>query len=278
MSVSTLYTEVPLPDRFALAAEAGFSAVESWWPEDVDLDTYVDAVRDANLRLAVLGLYGGALAEGDWGVLSDLERAHEFREVAPKGLEVAETLGCYRLHVLVGNEQPGQLRPDQLRLAVENVRWVADLAAAQGATILIQPLNRRDAGPALIQHVDTAIAFIREVARENVGLQFDAYHVEGAEGYLPARVQRAGGLIRHVQIADYPGAQYPGSGRIDFPALFTALTRLGYNGYVGLEYMTVRGTTADLTWLPERLRSGSFTAADIQRILPRTSRDVARTR
>jgi hydroxypyruvate isomerase len=263
LNVSTLFAELPLLERFDAAAAAGFAAVESWWPDGVDLDAFVEAVRATGTELALLNFYGGNVAAGDRGVLSNLERAGEFRDNAPIALEVASTLGCRRLHALVGKEQPGQAREDQVRLAIDNVRWVADLAAAQGATIMIEPLNRFDSGQYLIQRVSDAIAFIEEVGRDNVALQFDTYHVQRTEGDLGARIAAAGRLIGHVQIADAPGRGYPGSGRIDFAEAFEALAGTGYEGFVGLEYFAPNGTDDSLAWLPRGFRGADQRVADL---------------
>jgi hydroxypyruvate isomerase len=263
LNVSTLFAELPLLERFAAAAEAGFGAVESWWPVGVDLGAYVEAVRTAGVELALLNFYGGDLSAGDRGVLSDLERAAEFRDNAPIALEIAATLGCRRLHALVGKERPGQAREDQVRLAIENVRWVADLAARQGATILIEPLNPLDNGECLIQRVGEAIAFIGDVGRDNVAVQFDTYHVQRTEGSLGARVALAGGRIGHVQIADAPGRGYPGSGQIDFAEVFEALDATGFDAFVGLEYFAPDGTEPDLAWLPREFRRGEQRLAEL---------------
>jgi len=263
LNVSTLFAELPLLERFGAAAEADFGAVESWWPDGVDLGEYVEAVRGAGVQLALLNFYGGDLAAGDRGVLSNLERAAEFRDNAPIALEIAATLGCRRLHALVGKQQPGQARDDQVRLAIDNVRWVADLAARQGATILIEPLNPLDNGECLIQRVGEAIAFIGDLGRENVAVQFDTYHVQRTEGSLAARVAMASGRIGHVQIADAPGRGYPGSGQIDFAEVFEALAAAGYDGFVGLEYFAPDGTERDLAWLPREFRGREQRLADL---------------
>jgi hydroxypyruvate isomerase len=263
LNISTLFTELAPLDRFAAAADAGFGAVESWWPDGVDLGTFAHAIRDADVELVLLNFYAGEFAAGDRGVLADLERASEFRDNAPIALELAADLGCHRLHAVLGKEQPDQSRDDQLRLAVENLRWVADLAAAQRATILIEPLNRFDNGPYLIQRVGDALDLIRDVDRDNVGMQFDTYHVERTEGRASARIEAAAAQIRHVQIADEPGRGHPGSGQIDFAAVFDALAASGYEGFVGLEYFAPDGTERALAWLPRELRSGDRSLADI---------------
>ena len=50
-NVSILFKEVPLLERFGRAAEAGFSAVEFWWPSGEDLGQVEAAIREAGLEV-----------------------------------------------------------------------------------------------------------------------------------------------------------------------------------------------------------------------------------
>lgn len=261
----TLFGNVPLLDRFRLAARAGFVAVESWWPEDIDLDAFAGAIRDAGLQLVLLNFYGGRLAEGDRGLAGDIERSQEFRDNVPLALELGASLGCRRMHALIGKEQPGQDRDDQLQLAVENLRWTADLAARNGATVLVEPLNRFDNGPCLIQHVSDAIDLIRRIGRSNVGVQFDTYHVMRTERGLPERIRGLGSMIRHVQFADAPGRGRPGSGGVDFGGVFEALSDIGFDGFIGLEYLAQSDDEDALAWLPSERRAEPQSLDELRR-------------
>jgi hydroxypyruvate isomerase len=256
VNINTLFTDVPLLDRFALAREAGFEAVESWWPTGIDPDAYASALADADLELVLVNFTGGDMPRGDRGVLGDLERFEEFRENVPAALDLATATGCSRTNALVGLQKADQVRADQLKLAVENVRWAADLAADRDIQVLIEPLNPFDNGPTLIQTIQSGLDFISAVGRPNVRLQFDAYHVERTESRVPDMVRRAGPLIGHVQIADAPGRGAPGTGTIDFAAVFQALHTVGYDGYIGLEYISDAPVEQALQWLPAALRSG----------------------
>jgi hydroxypyruvate isomerase len=256
VNINTLFTDAPLLDRFALAREAGFDAVESWWPTGIDLDAYASGLADADLELVLVNFTGGDLPRGDRGVLGDLERFDEFRENVPVALDLATATGCRRTNALVGLQKADQVRADQLKLAVENVQWAADLAADRDIQVLIEPLNPFDNGPTLIQTIQSGLDFISDVGRSNVALQFDAYHVERTESSVPHMVRRAGPLIGHVQIADAPGRGTPGTGAMDFAAVFQALRTVGYDGHIGLEYVSDTPIEQALQWLPRALRSG----------------------
>lgn len=256
LNVHMLYTEAPLLERFELAARAGFGAVECWWPAGESLDAFREAVDASGLTLVLLNFDGGDAAAGDRGLLSDPRRVERFRDNVPVALELAASLGCRRLNALAGLRCDDVDADEQIALAVENARWAADRAAAQGADVLIEPINRFDNGPYLLQRVDEAVAFIERLERPNVHLQFDVYHAQRTEGNLAALLQRHAERIAHVQIADSPCRGFPGSGEIDFPFVMRQLERLGYTGHVGLEYLPWGSSDEALRWLPADVRAG----------------------
>lgn len=264
-NVSILFVEVPLLERFGRAREAGFSAVEFWWPSGQDLGEVEGAIRDAGLAVALFNFDAGDLAAGDRGLLSDPERVSRFRENVPVALELAEALGCRGLNALVGQEKAGMGREEQLELARENVAWAADRAAGQGAEIMIEALNTFESGQYLLDTTARAVEFIEGVGCENVRLQYDVYHMQRMEGNIVANLRTHFGRIGHVQVADSPGRGEPGSGEIRFPFVLAELERLGYGGYVGLEYNPTTETTEEsLTWLPEELRTGDVAVSDLR--------------
>ena len=69
------------------------------------------------------------------------------------------------------------------------------------------------------------------------------------EGRLIARLEEILPRIGHIQFADHPGRHEPGTGTIDYPAVFAALDRLGYDGWAAAEYRPSRVTEETLGWM-----------------------------
>ncbi|MEA2320997.1 MAG: hydroxypyruvate isomerase [Solirubrobacteraceae bacterium] len=250
-NVSILFQDAPFLERFARASRAGFRAVEFWWPAGEALDEVAGAIGDAGLSVALFNFDGGDMAAGDRGLAGDPERSGRFRENVPVALELAQRLRCPRLNALVGLEQSRGERESQLRLAAENVRWAADQAAPLGIDVTIEALNTFDNGPCLLHGTPQAAAFLDEVDRPNVRLQYDAYHMQRMEGNLVATITEFATRIGHIQIADSPGRGEPGTGEIAYGFVLRAIEALGYDGWVGLEYAPTTPTTEDsLAWLP----------------------------
>src|SRR3712207_3233589 len=137
VNVSILFKEAPFLERFRGAADAGFSAVEFWWPLDEDLGEVEAAIKEAGLTVALFNFYAGDMPAGDRGLLSDPARQEGFRENVPVALELAQRLGCSKLNALVGQEISGMSREEQLDLARENVAWAAGRAAEYGIEVQI---------------------------------------------------------------------------------------------------------------------------------------------
>ncbi len=178
----------------------------------------------------------------------------------PLALRIAADCGCPRLNLLAGLRDERYPLDQQLRLARDNVAWAADQAAESGRQVMIEALNSMDNGPCLLTTTAAAAAFIAQTGRENVRLQYDAYHMQRMEGDLATTLDTYWSLISHVQIADVPGRGEPGTGEINYRFLLGHLGRQGYHGYVGLEYRPSGGQPEDsFGWLEEYgLRSSNL--------------------
>lgn len=249
-NLTFLFKDSPFLERFQRAADAGFAAVEFMWPHGEDLAAVERAVADAGLEVAMFNFDAGDIAAGDRGLLSDPERQETFRTNVPVALELAGRLGCRRCNALVGVQLPGHEREAQLELARANVAWAAEQAAPGGVDILIEAVNTIENGPYLLHTTEQAAAFASRVGASNVGLQYDVYHMQRMEGNLCATLSEHIDRIRHVQVADSPGRGEPGSGEIAYDFVLDHLERLGYAGWVGLEYNPTTATTEEsLGWL-----------------------------
>ncbi|WP_433324625.1 hydroxypyruvate isomerase family protein [Spirillospora sp. CA-294931] len=257
VNCSILFTELPLLERPSAAKAAGFDAVEFWWPwpgvpvpSEGELDAFCQSLEDARVLLTGLNFYAGDMPAGERGVLSDPARAAEFRAGAEVLARVAERTGARAFNALYGQRVQGVAAAEQDRVAARNLAFAARRVGAFGGVVLIEPLARGLNGAYPLETAADALAVIERVRAEsgarNLRLLLDTFHL-AANGEDPAAVAREhAGEIGHVQIADAPGRDRPGTGEIDFAALDRALTETGYAGLVALEYRP-QGPT-DLTW------------------------------
>jgi len=245
-NLAYMFTERPLIERFGAAAAAGFKAVELQFPYDhAPSDIRAEIARHGLVQLGLNTQPRPNGGEAGLGAVPGRER--EFEEIFAKALDYAVAIGASAIHTLAGVVAP-ELRPAAERVFVANYARAADLAAAKNVTLLIEPLNPRDRPNYFVNRVEQAADLIDKVGRPNLRMQFDIYHVQIISGDLITRLTKFFPVIGHVQIAAVPSRAEPDEGEVNFPALFDALDRLGYAGWVGCEYKP-RGRTEDgLGW------------------------------
>jgi hydroxypyruvate isomerase len=257
-NVSLLWSDLPLSERLLRASAAGFDAVELWWPGETDARALASLAAAAGVDVALLNFPAGDMVAGERGIASDPRRVAEFRAGVDAALRAVQGTGCRRFNALLGLELDGVGRDEQLACARENLAWAADRAADVGAVVLVEAVNVADNGPYLIPGTAEAADFVAALGRDAVRLQCDVYHmVRSGEDPL-AELERHWPLVEHVQIADVPGRGEPGTGDIDFAAVFALLDRRGYDGWVGLEYRPSGGDAdASLGWMERAAPRGA---------------------
>jgi hydroxypyruvate isomerase len=242
--LSALFRELPYLERPAAAAEAGFTAVETWWPEDGLGPAWAAETRRLGLDVSLVNCFGGDLAAGERGFLNDPERRDEALDAFRAALDLADRCGARAINALVGRDSGSFDRLTQLAIAADALAACAELAADTDVTIVVEPLNELDVPGSLVPTPRSALALVEDVGAPNVRLLYDAYHAACA-GYDPVReVADFMPLIGHVQFADCPGRGAPGSGDLDLDAFVAALEAAGYTGAVGLEFFA-DGPTRD---------------------------------
>ncbi len=248
-NLSLLFTEVPLLDRFATARAAGFAAVEMQFPYAERKEALAARRAEAGLPLVLHNLPPGDWTAGERGIAILPERTAEFRDGVARAIDYAGTLGCRQINCLAGLAPPGAERARLRATLIENLTYAAEALGRAGIRLLIEPINARDMPGFFLNRLLDAAAVIEAVESENLFIQADLYHMARMGEDPAAGLATHSDRIAHVQIADAPGRHEPGTGGIDFPAAFAALDRLGYDGFIGCEYVPAAGTEAGLDWM-----------------------------
>jgi hydroxypyruvate isomerase len=246
-----LYTDSPFLDRFARARASGFRYVEFLFPYDYDVAAIAAALDRYGLQQVLFNLPAGDWAKGERGIAAHPDRLDEFRRGVGRAIEVARVLKCPQMNCLVGKRDPRFPLEDQQRVMAENLRYAAAAFAEHGLTLMVEALNPYDMPGFLLTSSRAAFALQDEVGATNLRFQYDAYHMQRVEGELAATIEKNLVRIGHIQIADNPGRHQPGTGEINYRFLLNHLDRIGYTGFVSLEYVP-QGTTEDsLAWISE---------------------------
>ena len=247
--LGTLFPELSALARPAAARAAGFAMVEAWWPPAQIVQEWVDAVRAAELRAVLVNADGGDLPAGERGFCNVPGREEEVLAATHAAARVVRDCGGEVVNLLVGRIADDRPERSQRDLAAEVVRAAAEVAAAQGARIVVEHLNPLDVERPLLPTPAAAAAFVVKVDHPGVRLLYDAYHAARAGLDPLAEVARVADVIGHAQYSDCPGRGAPGTGTIDLWAFLERLDAVGYTGPVGLEFIPDGPTPAALSWV-----------------------------
>ena len=113
-------------------------------------------------------------------------------------------LGNKRLHVMAGVIRPDQDRARHREAYLSNLALAASKAAPLGITIVIEPLNPRDAPGFFLTRQDDAHAVCADVGAANLMVQMDFYHCQIVEGDLAVKLRKHVANVGHIQIAGVP--------------------------------------------------------------------------
>lgn len=263
VNCSILFTELPLLERPAAAKAAGFDAIELCWPfeaavpGDAEVERFETAILDSGVDLVGLNFAAGDMPGGDRGLVSWPARSQEFRDNIAVTLGIGERLGCRAFNALYGNRVDGVDPAAQDDLGAQNLALAATSAASFGGTVLLEPVSGAERYPlrTAADVVDVISRVESDSGSDNVSLLADLYHLavngEDVDGVITKYADR----IAHVQIADAPGRNEPGSGDLPLLRQLEDLQAGGYDGFVGLEYKPSSSTDQSFDWLSRDFRS-----------------------
>ena len=246
-NLSFLFIERDCLDRFAAAAQAGFTGVEFHFPYAFEKAALAEAALASGVEVVLFNLPAGDWAGGERGIACQPTRKAEFQDGVGLAIEYAEALGCTRLNCLAGIPEGPQDKA--LETLIDNLRFAAAVTQRSGIRLLLEPLNTHDTPGFLISRSAQALEIIDAVGSKNLFLQYDIYHAQRMEGDLTRTLETLLPRIGHIQLADNPGRHEPGTGEINFPFLLRRLDELGYAGWIGCEYQPSGRREDSFGWL-----------------------------
>jgi hydroxypyruvate isomerase len=248
-NLTMLFNEVDFLDRFKAAAEAGFRGVEYLFPYAYPKEQLVELLSLNGLTQVLHNLPAGDWAGGERGIAVLPDRIGEFQDGVGKAIEYATALGCKQVNCLSGIA-PAGVDADKLRETfVSNIRFAAQQLQNHGIKLLVEAINTFDIPGFYVSRTQQTLDLIDAAGTENIFVQYDIYHMQRMEGELAATIKKNLPRIAHMQLADNPARNEPGTGEINYPFLFDYIDKLGYDGWIGCEYKPAAKTTDGLGWV-----------------------------
>jgi hydroxypyruvate isomerase len=256
-NLSFMYTEVPFLERFAAAAKDGFRAVEYVSPYVAPPEEIAALLQANGLEQALFNLPAGNWDAGERGIGCLPDRVSEFQQGIDTAIRYAQALGCKKVNCLAGIAPKGVAADVMESTLVANLQYAAPRLADAGVLLVLEPINLRDIPGFYVSTSAHAERLLGAVGSDNLKIQYDFYHMQVMQGDLVPTYERLRQHIGHIQIADTPGRNEPGTGEINYGFVLSEIDRLGYDGWVGCEYKPKAGTSAGLGWMKPYLEAGA---------------------
>ncbi|HEY4137555.1 MAG TPA: hydroxypyruvate isomerase [Casimicrobiaceae bacterium] len=247
-NLTMLYNEVDFLDRFEAAAKSGFEGVEYLFPYAYPKEQIAERLERHRLKQVLHNLPAGDWNAGERGIACDPKRVGEFQDGVAKAIDYAHALQCTQLNCLAGIAPAGIDREKVRETFIGNLRFAAEALYRAGLKLLIEPINTYDIPGFFLSRTQQALDVIRAVGSTNLFLQYDVYHMQRMEGELASTIKTHRSQIAHLQVADNPGRNEPGTGEINYRFLFDTIDSIGYDGWIGCEYKPKTTTVEGLRW------------------------------
>jgi hydroxypyruvate isomerase len=162
--------------------------------------------------------------------------------------------GCPNVITFTGFETEDPRNPASRKIpreegaarCVEGLKTILGYAEQKKVTLCLEMLNSRVSDHPMKghpgyqgDHVDYCADILRATGSERAKLLFDLYHVQIMDGDLVTRLRQHRDLLGHIHVAGVPGRNelHLPQQEINFNACMRTLLEVGYQGYVGLEFI-----------------------------------------
>jgi hydroxypyruvate isomerase len=244
----TLRSKYAAEQAIDLVAGAGYDGFEL---VDEDKKWPVADVKRIRTRMTQLGIACDAMSGIDIG-FAEAGAADRLASELTARMAQAERMGCRRIILLSGKRDASMPRDKQHAMCVANLQRAGDVAAKRGFELLLEPIDALENPPIYLTHVEEAFEIVRAVKLPSVRVLYDFYHQQrglpqgGGIAPLLAPLRGNVDLLGLVHVADVPGRHAPGTGVIDYAAIYRELSREGYHGWIAMEFLPVGDAKAEL--------------------------------
>ncbi len=248
-NLSLLFTEVDLIDRFKLAKENGFDAVEIQFPYLIPAEQIKHLLDRYQLKLVLFNVAADDLLEGGEGLAAVPEKQHQFKQALQQSKAYAEILKPKAINILPGRciINPERKR-EYLSAFTENLSLAVNTLSYLNIKTVFEAINTDDMPGFIIHNGQQMLEVIKQINHPQLYLQYDIYHMHKMNQDMIAFIQHYADKIGHIQFADNPGRGQPGTGGIDFKKIFKCILDSGYSGWVGAEYKPTGETNQSFSW------------------------------
>lgn len=249
VNLSMIFTEVPLIERFALAKQQGFHAVEIQFPYELSIDQIRTQLEKHELDLILINAPVGDLMQGGNGLAGVPGKETEFALAVHQAMLYASQLNIPTVNLLAGKQPIDADLLPCLQTLAENLKFACNAFQDLNITPVIEMINGSDMPRFLLQNLAHAQEMLEAVNHPALKLQYDCYHMAMMGENVLDGLEENIHNIAHIQFADYPNRHEPYTGIIDFISFFEWLKQSPYMGYCAAEYTPQQHSAVSFDWL-----------------------------
>ncbi len=248
-NLSLLFTEFPLEQRFKAAKEHGFTAVEIQFPYELTATTIRTELDKHQLQLVLFNVAADDLLQGGEGLAAVPEKQQQFKETVAQTVAYAKILKPSVINILPGCCFDPKRLSEYQQTFKNNLRYALEAFSPLGIKTVFEAVNTINMPDFIIHNSAQMLAIMQEINHPDLLMQYDIYHMQMMQENSADFIAQYADQIGHIQFADCPGRQQPGTGSIDFQQLFSVIKNSAYTGWTGAEYIPSENSSASLTWL-----------------------------
>ncbi|XP_053995082.1 putative hydroxypyruvate isomerase [Hylaeus volcanicus] len=237
-----------ITERYKLAKEAGFTAVESGFPFGFTIKDVSEAKRNAGVEQILINVFTGDVSKGELGFAAIPGEEDNFKKSINLTIEYAKALGCKRIHVMSG--KVSKVTSDNDDVYEKNLLYAVEYFQREGIVGLIEPINSISVPNYYMNSFQKGLDIVKRINSPNLKLLLDIFHLQHISGNITKHIKELLPYIGHVQIAQVPDRHEPDTpGEINYKYVLSTLEKEGYNGYIGLEYLPKSSSVEGLSWI-----------------------------
>lgn len=249
VNLSMIFTEVPLIERFALAKQQGFHAIEIQFPYELTIEQIKQQLEQHDLDLILINVPAGDLMQGGNGLAGIPGQETEFAHAIQNAMNYATHLGVPTVNILAGKQPKDADLLPCLQTLADNLKFASDAFQDANITPVIEMINGYDMPNFLIQNIAQGQEMLEAVNHPALKLQYDCYHMAMMGEDVLEGLKENIHQIGHIQFADYPHRHEPLTGNLDFNQIFSWIKSSNYLGYCAAEYKPSQPSTQSFSWL-----------------------------
>ena len=229
-------------DRFDEVRKCGIDAVEFWkWS-----NKNIKKIKDSGMKISIFNLDSSdekLSYDLSRGILND-GRCSDFLRALDESIPVYNALGAEAMIVLIGENAP--YNEENVYKCLNAAKPVLE---KNNVNLIVEPLNDIDRVGYSMPYAKPVFDLLRKLDTPHIKMLYDIYHQNMMGDFSMEDIKSNIDIIGHFHIADAPGRNEPGTGKVDYASIIKEIKNLPYNGYIGLEYRATKKDGETLSFL-----------------------------